>query len=344
MSRFELTHSIRELKLKHVFTISRGSKNSVKNVFIQLSKNGITGLGEAAPNKRYNESAELVTEELENFDSSVLDDIDNLNDIERILDEFTTKLSASTKVAIEMAWLDWWGKTLQKPLYKLLGYTHHHTPSTSYTIGIDSLEVMREKVKEASSYPILKIKLGTERDREIIKAIRSITKKPIRVDANEGWKTIDQAKREIEFLTAHDIEMVEQPMPSYMLKEMELLKKFSPISLCADESFIGEESLDKVSLAFDCINIKLMKIGSVLKAMRVLEKAHQLGLKVMVGCMVESSLAIGAGALVGLGADYVDLDGNLLIVNDPFKGQIKLSKDCELVLPNHSPGMGLLTL
>ncbi len=179
---------------------------------------------------------------------------------------------------------------------------------------------MQQKVRAASQYPIFKIKLGTTRDREIINAIRQVTDKPLRVDANEGWKTLEQAQREIEFLATQNIELIEQPMPAAEFELMKELKRWSPLPLCADESFMGNEDLEEISEAFHIINIKLMKIGSLSKARKVVQEAHQLGLEVMIGCMIESSLANAAGALISLNAEYADLDGHLLISNDPFQG------------------------
>ena len=185
-----------------------------------------------------------------------------------------------------------------------------------------------------------KIKLGTHNDRKIIQAIREVTDKPLRVDANEGWKTIDQAKREIEYLAEQGIEMVEQPMPSSMIKELAEVKRWSPLPLMADESFTGVEPLTEIAEQFDIINIKLMKIGSLLKAKRTIEQAHILGLEVMIGCMIESSLAITAGGVLALNCEYADLDGHLLISNDPFSG-LKVLEDGRISL-SEKQGLGVI--
>jgi L-alanine-DL-glutamate epimerase-like enolase superfamily enzyme len=198
---------------------------------------------------------------------------------------------------------------------------------------------MQQKVKAAADYPILKVKLGTGRDQAIIGAIREVTDKPIRVDANEGWTNIETAKKHISFLAENNIELVEQPMPSAMHDEMTRLKQWSPLPLMADESFIGDENLGQIAEAFDGINIKLMKTGSLVKAREVIRKARQFNLQVMVGCMIESSLAISAGALVGTWADYVDLDGFLLIRDDPYEG-LGLTAYKEIVLGNGN-GLGV---
>ena len=176
-----------------------------------------------------------------------------------------------------------------------------------------------------------KIKLGTDHDREIIEGIREVTDKPLRVDANEGWKTVDQALKEIEFLKSQNVELIEQPMHASMKKELRELKKRSPLPLCADESFTGSEDITEIAQAFHVINIKLMKIGSLVKAKRTIEEAHRLGLEVMIGCMVESSVGITAGGVLALFSEYADLDGNLLISNDPYSG-FKVLKDGQIDL------------
>jgi L-alanine-DL-glutamate epimerase-like enolase superfamily enzyme len=186
---------------------------------------------------------------------------------------------------------------------------------------------------------VYKIKLGTDRDREIIQAIREVTSKPLRVDANEGWTNLDQAKREIDFLSNQNVELIEQPMPSAEFGQMKKLKEWSPLPLAADESFIGDENLREIAEAFHIINIKLMKIGSLVKARNVIKEAHELGLKVMIGCMIESSLANAAGGLLALESEYADLDGHVLISNDPYIG-FKLNSEKQIVLSDSS-GLGV---
>lgn len=337
MSRFNIACETRELLLKQPFTIARGTKETVPNVFVSLSADGYEGYGEAGPNTRYDEDAEKVTAFIESLPEDFFADVSTGEDLAGKLSARKPEIK-SAMAAVEMAWLDWRGKKQGRPLWKLWDAPSNTTPPTSYTIGLDTLEAMKEKVHAASEYPILKVKLGTEKDRDIIRAIREITDKPVRVDANEGWKTLDEAKGHISFLADQDIEIVEQPMPSAMTAEMKELRQWSPLPLMADESFKGEEDLDEIADAFHGINIKLMKIGSLVKARRVIEKARRRNLDVMVGCMIESSLANAAGALLGLWADYVDLDGHLLISGDPFEG-LQLSDKKEVILPD-SPGLG----
>lgn len=321
MSRFNCHWEVKELLLKNVFTIARGSKASVKNVFLSIGKQGIEGRGEAGPNTRYEETAETVIQFFEAFPFDGLHNVESEEELEQFISENSKSNDPqSAKSAIEMAWLDWWAKSQNQPLWKLWGAVSSVGPLTSFTIGLDEVSVMQRKIKEADQYPLYKIKLGTDHDREIIEGIRKVTDKPLRVDANEGWKTVDQAKREIEYLEKNGIEIVEQPMHSSMRKELNELKKWSPLPLMADESFTGTEPLTEIADAFHIINIKLMKIGSLVKAKRTIMQAQELGLKVMIGCMIESSLAITAGGVLALFCEYADVDGNLLISNDPYSG------------------------
>jgi L-alanine-DL-glutamate epimerase-like enolase superfamily enzyme len=339
MPRFKLEKRISELTLQNPFTIARGTKETVRNVVVTLTADNITGYGEAGPNKRYDENAETVIEYLDYLPEALFENIGNPDELIHRIDNLPAKPVKSAQTAVEMAWLDWWGKTHQQPLWKLLDAPSDKTPPTSFTIGLDEIEVMQQKVKDAAGFPILKVKLGTDRDRYIIKALREITDKPIRVDANEGWKDLSTAKTRIAFLAEQNIEFVEQPMPEAMHDEMAQLKKWSPLPLMADESFKGGEDLDHTARAFDGINIKLMKIGSVVKARCVIEEARKRNLQVMVGCMIESSLANAAGALLGTWADHVDLDGHLLIGNDPFEG-LHLDEEKRVVLSDE-PGLGV---
>ncbi|MCP9290851.1 dipeptide epimerase [Gracilimonas sediminicola] len=339
MSHFKVDWEVFPLKLKEVFTISRGSKSQVPNVFLSLTKDGFTGYGEAGPNTRYNETPEKVEEYFDSLPGDFFDEIEHAEEITEKLEGLNLSSIQSAKCAIEMAWLDWWAKSQDQPLWRLWRIDSPTGPVTSYTIGLDTPERMQKKIQEAGQYPVYKIKLGTDRDREIIQAIREVTDKPLRVDANEGWVTLDQAKREIEFLATQNVELIEQPMPADEFELMKKLKQWSPLPLAADESFRGNEDLREIEEAFHVINIKLMKIGSLVKARQVLKEARSLGMEVMIGCMIESSLANAAGTLLALEADYADLDGHLLIGNDPFSGLTVLeSGEIEL---SEKPGFGV---
>lgn len=338
MPHFDICTERLALTLAQPFTIARGTKETVENVAVRLSADGFTGYGEAAPNARYNEDSVKVKAFSKSLPEDFFDDISTAETLADKLSVLRPQVQ-SAMAAIEMAWLDWWGQKQGSPLWQLWDAPSNTTPPTSYTIGLDTLEVMQDKVRAASDYPILKVKLGTDKDRDIIRAIREITDKPIRVDANEGWATLDEAKEQISFLADQNIEIVEQPMPVAMKEEMQQLKQWSRLPLFADESFKGDEDLVEIGQSFDGINIKLAKIGSLVKAKRVIEQAQKQNLEVMIGCMIESSLGIAAGALLGTQADYVDLDGNLLIKDDPFAG-VSLNKDKRVILSN-KPGLGV---
>jgi len=338
MSRFKLELEKLELVPSHPFTIARGTKETVPNVLVKLTAEGVTGLGEAGPNSRYDEDADSVIEFLNQLSTSFFDEVDSTDVLREKLQQLDRPVQ-SAKTAVEMAWLDWWGKSQEKPLWKLWDAPSQTTPPTSFTIGLDDIDVMQQKVEGAKGYPILKVKLGTDRDKEIIKGIREVSDQIIRVDANEGWEDLDSAKQAIRFLVDQNVEFIEQPMPASCKEELVQLKQWSPLPIIADESFVGREYMDKIGDQFDGINIKLQKVGSLIEASELIEKAREQNLKVMIGCMIESSLGISAGALLGTWADYVDLDGHLLISNDPFSGLI-LTDEKRIKLSN-SPGLGV---
>lgn len=344
MPLFNLDYQLAQLPLEQPFTIARGTKTKVDNVIVSLTAEGVTGYGEAAPNKRYDEDAAKVSRFIEQLPEKLFTNIDSAMELaqrlDRAEDDFSQTMK-SAKSAVEMAYLDWWGKKQAKPLWKIWSAPSNKTPSTSFTIGLDTVQVMQQKVRDAEDSPIMKVKLGTDRDREIIEGIREVTNKPIRVDANEGWTSLEQAKRQISFLATNNVELVEQAMPASTAKDVLVeLKQWSPLPLVADESFKGDEDLDEIHGYYDGINIKLAKIGSLVKARKVIEQARERGLKVMIGCMIESTLGISAGSLLGTWADYVDLDGNLLISKDPFEG-LRLDEQKRVVLSNRS-GLGVL--
>ncbi|MDX1618356.1 MAG: dipeptide epimerase [Balneolaceae bacterium] len=346
MPHFNLDCHILELSLKQPFTTARDTKETVRNVLVRLVGDGIEGLGEAAPNIRYGEDVEGVIRFIEFLPGGFFDKIRSPFQVSTRLDQAAQRYRSECSdpapraalAALEMAWLDWWARMQDQPLWQLWDAPSARGPVTSFTIGLDEVEVMQQKVKAAEAYPVLKVKLGTGRDREIIRAIREVTGKPIRVDANEGWKTLEDAKRAVDFLAEQNIELVEQPMPAERFNRMVELKKWSPLPFVADESFTGNEDLAAVAEAFDVVNIKLMKNGSLVKGRRTVDEAKRLGLEVMIGCMIESSLANTAGAVLSLFADYADLDGHLLIADDPFRG-LRLDERKRITLDKR-PGLG----
>lgn len=329
----------KRLNLAHTWTISRNSSSFKNNVFVRIERDGIVGYGEAAPNVRYGEDAQKTTNRIQGAE----DILKNTNffhyvDIKADIDKRITDQSCA-KAAIDIALMDWFGKALNTPLYKLWGLNTAEAPLTSFSIGIDTVEMIKKKVREAAPYPLLKVKVGTHRDKEIINAVRSVTKdKPIRVDANEGWKTKEEALENIKWLMDQGVEFIEQPMPASMIEETAWLRDHVNIPIIADEAVKTANDIPKLVGAYDGINIKLMKSGGLQEALRMIFMAKAYGMKIMLGCMIESSVGISAAAHLTPFVDYADLDGNLLITNDPFSG---VKVDHGKFIFNDKPGLGV---
>jgi L-alanine-DL-glutamate epimerase-like enolase superfamily enzyme len=234
--------------------------------------------------------------------------------------------------------MDWVGKKLGIPLYCYFGVDPRRAPLTTYSIGIDTPELTRRKVREAADFPVLKIKVGLDTDEVTIRAVRSVTDKPLRVDANEGWKSKEEAVRKILWLEKQGVELIEQPLPAHMIEETAWVRERVNMPVIADEACLRPEDVPKVAGAFDGVNVKLAKAGGLLAARRMIEMARAFGLKVMLGCMIESSLAVTAAAHLSPLVDWADLDGNLLIANDPYRG-VRVERG-KLILPE-GPGLGL---
>ena len=333
----KLSYEVKRLDLKHTWTIARNSSKFKLNVFVTLEKDGIVGYGEAAPNVRYNETPESTVEVIKKAmplfaKADPWKFVDLGYAVQGLVEEQT-----AAKAALDIALMDWIAKALNVPFYRYLGLDKEKTPITTFSIGIDTPEVIKQKVREAAPYPILKIKVGLKNDEEIIEAVRSVTDKPLRVDANEGWKTKEEALEKIRWLEKQGVEFIEQPLPANMLEETRWLRERVDIPIIADESVKTAKDIPKLARAFDGINIKLMKAGGLQEALRMVWLAKSLDMKVMLGCMIESSVAISAAASISPLVDYADLDGNLLIKNDPFDG-VKV-KHGKLILVDR-PGIG----
>lgn len=328
----------KRLFLEHTWTISRNSSDYKDNVFVKIEKDGIAGYGEAGPNVRYGEDAEKTTNRI----MGIKDMVEQYNlwhfvDLKNEIFQTITDQNCA-RCALDIAIMDWIGKSLGVPLYKLWGLDKSKTPLTSYSIGIDTPEVVKQKVIEAEKYPILKIKVGRDNDAEIMDAVRSVTDKPVRVDANEGWKTKEIALEKIKWLKTMGVEFIEQPMPADMIEETKWLRERVEMPIVADEAVKTASDIPKLAAAYDGINIKLMKAGGVQEAMRMIQLAKAMNMKIMLGCMIESSIGITAAAHLTPLVDWADLDGNLLIKNDPFKG-VRVEKG-KLIL-NDEPGLGI---
>jgi len=313
-----------DLQMAHTWTIARGPGTSVsRTLVLELTgADGTVGLGEAAPIARYRESLDTVEAFLKKVDPRGL----SFNDIEGSMSYLDTVSPGdmSAKCALNIALLDGAGKRAKKPIYDFLelGFREGQHIS-SFTIGIDKPDVIRKKVAEAEPYPVLKVKVGVAGDKENMQALREVAPtKTVRVDANEGWKTKEQALEMIEWLAKDGhIEFVEQPMPAGTpAKDWAWLKQRSPLPILADESYHQAKDVAQVVDCFHGVNVKLVKTGGVSAGFEALSAARKAGLKTMLGCMIESSILISAAAHLAELCDYLDLDGNILITNDPYVG------------------------
>lgn len=327
-----------DLRLTTPFRIARSTQYTSPNVIVQINHGDCVGYGEAAPDEYYGESQETVLACISHFAGNLGDDPFLLEDILRRLDRIIG-LNPSAKATVDMALYDIVGKMLGVPLYKLLGLNAAHTPRTSFTIGIDSPAQMAKKALLAKDYPILKIKVGTRNDIDNIKAIRDVSSAIIRVDANTGW-TPKEAIKNINALAPYNIEFVEQPVNAHDLKGLKLIRDNVPVPIIADESCVTVDDIPRVSECVDGINIKLMKCGGIRHALKMIHVARAHNLRIMLGCMIESSLAITAAAHLTPLVDYADLDGNLLIDDDPYVGVTV--EHGKLILPD-GPGLGVTT-
>ncbi len=331
-----LTAHTLDLTLETPFRIARGVQHVAENVLVQLEADGLVGCGEAAPRPYYGEQRESILVALTYLQDALGGDPMLIEDIAAAM-ERALGANMAAKAAVDMALYDLVGQRLGIPLYQLLGLNPEKTPHTSFTIGIDEPEVMARRAREAGEYPILKIKLGTPNDLEIVRAIRDATSATLRVDANAAW-TPKEAVRAINALEPYDIEFVEQPVAAHDLAGLRFVRERVSLPIIADESCVTFKDVAKVAECADGINIKLMKCGGISHALKMIHAARALGLRVMLGCMVESSLAITAAAHLSPLVDYADLDGALLVADDPFEGvRVEAGK---LVLPDR-PGLGV---
>lgn len=337
----QITSKITRLQLKDPFKIARRATDAYREV-ISVEIDG--GIGEAAPARFYGETVSTVEEAVRILTPVIAARLENasmeggsiesaretgpcatvgrgLDAIQDVMAEIETTLGGNyaAKSAIDMALHDRLGKKLGVPLYQLWGLNPMKTPHTSFTIGLDEPTVMAEKVRRAEAYPILKVKLGTPRDLEVIRALRGVTDKPIYVDANTAWHP-KEAVRKIRELVRYGVELVEQPTSPGDLQGLKFVREHSELPIIADESVKRAADIPALAESVDGINIKLVKCGGLLEALRMIHVARAHGLQVMIGCMIESSLGITAAAHLTPLVDYADLDGNLLIANDPYVG------------------------
>jgi L-alanine-DL-glutamate epimerase-like enolase superfamily enzyme len=332
--------TLKRLNLRHTWTTTMSSSEYRETVQFALTRDGITGYGEGAPIIRYEEYPKTAKQAVD----AILPQIEAgdpfqyrkmLAGVRKSLGEHQHAAMA----AVDLAVFDWVGKKLNVPLYKLLGIDPADAPITDFSIGIDTPEITRQKTREAADFPILKVKVGLKTDEETIEAVRSVSNKPIRVDANEGWTDKEEAIRKINWLESQGVVVIEQPMPAHMTEEIRYVRSKVHLPIIADEACTDVTMIPHLVDAYDGINVKLDKSGGILEALRWIEVARAMNLKVMIGCMVSSSCTVTAAAHLSPLVDFVDLDGNLLIANDPWQG-VKVEKG-KLLLPS-GPGLGLI--
>ncbi len=341
--QMKLTFFPYELQLRHVFTVATYSRSTTPDIQVELEYDGYTGYGEASmPPYLAKElgTVDSVSRFLERVATRLQDFPDpfQMEDILSAIDQMDEG-NAAGKAAVDIALHDLVGKMMKQPWYRIWGLNPALAPSTTFTIGIDTADVVRQKTREcADRFNILKVKVGRDNDKEMINTIREVTNLPIAVDANQGWKDRQQALDMIFWLKEHGIVMVEQPMPKEQLDDIAWVTEHSPLPVFADESIQRLKDIEGLKGAFTGINIKLMKCTGMREAWKMLNTARALGMKVMVGCMTETSCAVSAAAQLSPAVDFADLDGNLLISNDRFSGVEVI--DGKLTLPDR-PGIGL---
>ena len=317
-----------DLPLKHTFTIARSSESVAATAVVRLRWNGLEGLGESAPSERYAENVASVCEGLRGLE---------LGDDPYAMDALLEGLPPAQACGLDIALHDLVGKDVDRPLWRLLGLDPSRTPRTSFTIGIASLDETVAKVREVGAHPVIKVKLGTGAELETLDAIRAIYTGTIRVDANEGW-TPERAVELLRAMERYEIEFCEQPIPAGQPERLRWIRERSPIPIVADEDARDARDLPALHGAVDGVNVKLVKCGGIRGGLRMIHTARAMGLKIMLGCMLESQILTTAAAQLSPLVDWADLDGPFLTASDPFDG---IAYDAgKIVLPN-GPGLGV---
>ena len=334
-----------DLALRHPWTLSRSRSVAKTNVLVRLSHGSEEGFGEAAPNARYGEDSRSVLAALERM-TLALAEPDALATLgapagrDGWLDRVDAALpeAPSARAALDIALHDLLARRAGFPLGRFLGVEPKESTPTSFSIGIDSPEIVQDKVREAGEFRILKVKAGLADDRERFLAIRAVTDKPLYVDANEGWKEPRQAVEMIRWMEGIGVALVEQPLPAADLDGARRVRQQVSMPIFADEAALTSDDLPKLAGAYDGVNVKLQKAGGLRAALRMIGAARRAGLSVMLGCMIETSIGITAAVHIAPLADHVDLDGHLLLADDPFRGA--LLRAGRLVPPS-APGLGV---
>lgn len=335
----KLSWSPYNLQLNHPFTISGFSRTTTPVVLTKIEYDGLEGYGEASLPQYLGETQASVIDFLKKIDLSSFNDPTHIEEILEYVDGIADKNTAA-KASVDIALHDLVGKMIGAPWYKMYGLNKADVPDTTFTIGIDTDEVVREKTREAMGrFHILKVKVGGPDDKRMIEAIRTVTNLPLSVDANQGWKDRKQALDMIFWLKEHGVVMVEQPMSKTDFDNTAWLTQHSPLPIFADESVQRLVDVEQTKGVFSGINIKLMKCTGMHEAWKMRNLAKALGLKVMIGCMTETSCAISAAAQLSSGLDFADLDGALLISNDCYNGATLQNGK---IIASDLPGIGVV--
>jgi len=343
--KMKLTFKPYPLEMQHTFTVAEYSRNSTPDVLTQIEYDGVVGYGEASMPPYLGESIATATKFLSKVNLEQFPDPFRTDDILTYVDSIAVGNPAA-KASIDIALHDLLAKLVKQPLYKLWGLNPDNTPYTDFTIGIDKPDVVRAKTEEAMKMKehlkLLKIKLGRGTDEEMINTVREITDVPLYVDVNQGWTDRNKALDMIYWLKEKGIVMVEQPMPKNQIDDMAWLTEYSPLPTMADEAFQRlPDIVDKIHGVYSGINIKLMKSTGLYEAKKMITVARAMNMKVMIGCMTETSCGVSAVAQLSPLVDWADLDGNLLIKNDPFVGMKVIDGKVTL---NDLPGIGIKKL
>ena len=325
------------LQLKHVFTLANSSRSTTPVMLVKLEFEGITGYGEASMPPYLGESQESAGKFLAALKLQQFNDPFRMDEILEYVDKSATGNTAA-KASVDIALHDLVGKIMKQPWHKIWGFSAENTPVTSFTIGIDTPDVIRQKVKEAAEFKILKVKLGRDTDKQMIETIRSVSDVPLCVDVNQGWKDKKEALDMIFWLREKGIQYVEQPMPKEKPDDIGWLTQNSPLPIIADEALQRLSDVQSTVGIYSGINIKLMKCTGMREAHKMINLARANNMKVMIGCMTETSCAISAAAQLSPLANWADLDGNLLINNDRFEGVKIVNGKITL---NDLPGIGI---
>lgn len=336
--KLKLSYRPYELQLRHVFTVATNSRTTTPVVLTSIEYEGVTGFGEASMPPYLGESHESVLNFLSKVDLEQFSDPFLMEDILAYV-EGVMPGNYAAKASIDIALHDLTGKLMGQPWFRIWGLDPKKAPVTSFTIGIDTADVVREKTLEASAFRQLKIKMGRDNDREMIDVVRSVTDVPVFVDVNQGWKDRNYALEMANYLSERGTLFIEQPMPKEQVEDIAWLTERSPLPIVADEALQTVSQLLGMKGIYSGINIKLMKCGGMHAAYKMITMARQMDMKILIGCMTETSCAVSAAAQLSPLVDWADLDGNLLISNDIYDGMTVA--DGRIILPDR-PGIGII--